>query len=118
LVLLVEFDARVLLEQRGESDRGLPGKLSGDTGIEQSHGVETVVAVEDAKVVVGVMKDFLDIGVAQERADRCQVRDGERIDQRRLAGTRDLEEINPVAVAMEARRLRVDGGPWLAAHGA
>src|SRR6266550_4707398 len=35
----------------------------------------------------------------------------------RLVARRDLEEVDPVAVAMKARRLGVDRDPWLEAGG-
>ena len=65
---LVEADAEVFLEKRGEPDAGLVEELRRDPGVEDVGGAETVLAIEQAEVVIGVVKDDLDGGVGKEIA--------------------------------------------------
>ena len=65
------------------------------------HGTKAVVAVEHAQIVIGVVKDFLDVWIREQRTDRRKVGDGQGIDQRGLGWARDLHEVNAIAVAVE-----------------
>ncbi len=81
--------------------------------------METVVAVEDAEIVIGVVKDLFELRVREQRAHRAEVLggDGNGIDERGLCWARDLEQVDAIAVAMEARRLGIDADARLALHG-
>ena len=109
LVLLGEFHAGVLGEQGREADGRLARELGGDARVEQPRGAESVVAVQDPEVVVGVVKGLLDAPVGEHRAEGGEIGDGEGIDQRRAVRGRDLDEVDPVAVAVKAGRLRIHG---------
>ena len=61
LVLLVELHPEVLLEQRGEPDRRNAEELGGDTSVEQARDAPAVVLPQEAQIVVGVVKDDLDL---------------------------------------------------------
>ena len=118
LVLLIELHAHVLLEQRRQPDGRLGGELGGDAGVEQIDRAKSVVPVEHAQVVVGVVKRLFDGRVGEQRAERGEIGggDGERVDERGLAPARDLDEIDAVAVAVEAGGFGVDTDARLAPH--
>src|SRR2546429_135374 len=109
LVLFGELHAYVLLEQRRQAHGGLASELRGDPGVEQPSCAESVIPVEGPQVIVGVVEDLFDFRVGEQAADRGEVRHRQRVDDHRAGRTRQLDEKDPVAVAVEARGLRVRG---------
>ena len=108
-MLLGELHAGILLEQRGEADGRLARELGRDPRVEQPRGAEPVVTVQHPKIVVGVVEGLLDPRIGEHGPDRGEIGDGEGIDQRGPVRGRDLDEVDPVAVAVKAGRLRVHG---------
>jgi hypothetical protein len=53
------------------------------------------------------VEDDLDPGIGQELADRRETAGRERVHDHRLAARRDLEQVDPVEVAVKARRLGI-----------
>ncbi len=102
-----QLHAGIFLEQGREADRGFAHQLRRDPRVEQVLGMEAVIAVENAQIVVGVVEDLLDLRIGQQRTDGAEVRDGERVDDGRLRAGRELDQIDAVAIAMEARRFGV-----------
>ena len=113
---LGEPDTDVLLEERGQPDRGLGGQLGCDPRVEQAPGPELVVAVQDSQIVIGVVEDFFDLGVGEQAAQWREVGHRERVDDRRRRAGRELNEVDAVHIAVEARRFRVHGDQGLAAE--
>src|SRR5439155_2925553 len=83
-------------------------QLGRDPRIEDVVGMEAVLAVEQAQVIVGVMEDDLDRQVSQDARERLEGADGQGIDHRRLRAGRYLQQIDPVLVPVKACGLRVD----------
>src|SRR5213079_3757268 len=98
---------------------GLAGELRRDPRVEEPDGAKAIVAVEHAQIVIGVVEGFFDLWISQQAAERLETRrgDGHGIDDGRLGWTRDLEEVDAVAVAMEAGRFGIDADPVLASRG-
>lgn len=57
---------------------------------------------QQAQIVVGIVKHEFDAGVCQQLAEPGEPGDRERVDQPGLGAGRELQEIDPVAMAMEA----------------
>ncbi len=119
LVLLGELHAGVLLEQRGQADGRLTGELRRDARIEQAHGVKPVVAIEHAEIIVSVVEDFFELGISEQHPEWTEVWSGNRdgIDDRGLRRARHLEQVDAIAIPMEARALGIDADARLPAHG-
>jgi hypothetical protein len=105
---LGEAHPQVFLEQRRQADGGLADQLRGNACIEQTTPAIPVVAIQNAHVVIGVVKHLLDTGITQQSAQRCQVGDRQRVHDRGIVAGGHLEEIDPVDVPMKARRFGVD----------
>src|SRR5207245_10768156 len=76
---------------------------------------EAVVTVQDAQVVVRVVKDLLDSGVGEQVPHGREVGERERIHDGRGRGARQLDQEDAVAVAVEARGLGIGGDERLPA---
>jgi hypothetical protein len=114
LMLLLELEPEEALEQRGEPEGADPGELRGDARVEDVPDVPAIVLREEAQVVVGVVKDDLDLRVLEHAAEGFRRADRQRVDDRRRVARRELEEVDPVVEAVEARALGVHGEQRLA----
>ena len=109
LIFLVEGDAEVLLEQCREPDPRLVEKLGGDPRVEEPRGSNAVLPLEQPQVVVGIVKDDFDPRVGEQRGKSLEALNGQRIDDGGALSRRNLQEIDPVFVAVEAGGFRVHG---------
>ena len=109
LVLLGELHAGVLFQERGEADRRLAGELGRDARVKQPPRPESVVTVENSQVVVRVVEDLLDFRIGEQLADGREVRHRQGVDDLGSRRARQLDQEDPVAVAVEARRLGIGG---------
>ena len=118
-MLLIQLHADVFLEQGCQSDRRLARQLRRDARVEQADRPKAVIAIEDAEIVIRVMERLFELRIRQHGAHGAQVGlgDGHGIDQRRLRRTRDLQEVDAVAVAMKARCFGIDADARLPPHG-
>lgn len=109
LPFLGETDTEMALQQRGQTDGGFPEQLSGDPGIEQVLNVKPVVAMEGTQVIIRVVEHRLDLWRGEEGSQGVEWSDEKRIDDRRRPSGRDLDEIDTIDVAVEARGFRIHG---------
>src|SRR4051812_49377275 len=63
--------------------------------------------MQQPQIVVGVVKDDLDGWILEERSESSRFADGQRIDDSRLLARRELEQVNSVDEAVEARAFSV-----------
>jgi hypothetical protein len=117
LELLVQLHPEVLFEQRREPDARLVEELRRHSRVEERTGAESILALEEAEVVIRIVEDDLDRRVAQQGAEPAEIGDRERVDHDRGGPRRDLQQIDLVFVAMEARGLRVDRDQGVTAGG-
>ncbi len=78
-----------------------------DPCVEQTACPEGVIAIEGTKIVIGVVEDLFDRGIREQRADRGEVGERERIDDLGAGGAGELDQEDPVAIAVEAGGFRV-----------
>src|SRR5687767_6064145 len=108
-MLLVELHLEELIEQRREPEGFYPEKLRGDSRIEDAIDLPAIVLMEQAKVVVGVMKNDLDLRILEYLTEAGRHSDRQRVDDRALVARRDLQEIYPVDEPVKARSFGIDG---------
>ena len=113
LEALVQFHAGVFLEQRCEADAGFIEQLRGDPGVEKIGCVEPVITIQNAQVVIGVVKNDLDSLIPQQSSEPAQIVNRERVEHRRLTSGGQLDQIDPVPISVKACRLGVDGDQGL-----
>jgi len=116
LELLVEMHTDVLVEQRSQPDGGLAQQLRGDPGVEDALRMKAAITIEQSEVVVRVVEDHLDAGIIEDRPESREVAHRQRIDDARLTSGRELDEVDPIDEAVEARGLRVHSDLGLACH--
>src|SRR6185437_13337730 len=104
-----ELDAEELLEQRGESERADSEQLRGNARVEQTAGVPAVVLEQQAKVVIGVVKDGFRARALQQLAKRARFPDRQRIENGVHGFRAYLEEVDSVDESVETGALGVDG---------
>ena len=108
LMLLVELHAEVALEERGQPERLEAEQLRGDPGVEDVADVPAVILVQEAEVVVRIVKDDLDVRILEERAQTGRAADRNRVDDGRLVARRKLKEVDSVDEAVEAGSLGIE----------
>ena len=70
--------------------------------------VPAVILVKQSQVVIGIVKNDLDILVFQDLAESLRHADGEGVDDCASLARRDLQEVDSVDEAVEARSLGID----------
>jgi hypothetical protein len=113
LIALVQPHLQVLLQQRGKPDTRLIQQLGGDAGIEEVGCAEPILEIQQPEVIVGVVKNDLDVGVGQHRGQGGEAAYGQRVYYRGFPAGRELQEVDPVAIAVKTRRFGIDGEEWL-----
>ena len=109
LHVLGELHAEVAIEERLEAELEAPAEARRGVRIEDRGEVEGVLALEERDVVLGGVQDLLDRGVREERPERGEVAEGERVDQADgPARVGDLEEADLLVIVVEAVGLGVD----------
>src|SRR6185503_4106226 len=109
LMLLVELETEVSLEKRGEPERLEPEQLRGDAGVENVPNVPTIILVQQSQIIIRVVKHDLDAGILEQTAESSGRADRDGIDDCRLVARRELEQIDSIDEAMEARALGIEG---------
>jgi hypothetical protein len=114
-VLLVELESERPLEQRRQPEGANPQELRRDARVEQPARVPAIVLVQQAEVVVRVVKDLLDRVALEDAAEGGGLADGERIENRGDLARAHLQQVDSIDEAMEAGAFGVhrDGGALL-----
>ena len=107
-MLLVELHVEEALEQRGEAERGVAEQLRGDARVEDRTHVPPVVLLQEAQVVVRVVEHDFDAGILEQSTEPRRHADRERIDDGVALSRRELEEIDAIHEAVEARALGIE----------
>ena len=113
LQFFVERDAEIPLQERGQPDRLQPDQLRRDHRVEHIVELHAVVALQRANVVIGAVQHLFLCGVGEERQQRVEGGQGERVQKHRLPGDRDLNQTDLFLIVMETVRFRIDGDPLL-----
>src|SRR6266542_4472472 len=108
LMLLVQPDVEILLEERGEPERFYSQKLRGDPRIKDVGDAPSVILPQKAKIIIGVVEDNLDRPLLEKRAQMRKLSRRQRIEDRALFASRELEEIDAVVKAVKARPFGVE----------
>src|SRR5881396_2512655 len=108
LMLFVELHTKEMFEQRCESERADAKQLRGDPRIEDVAHVPGVILLQEAQIVIRVVEHDLDGGRLKEMPELRGRADRQRIDDRRALARRELEQIDSVDEAMEARTFGVE----------
>src|SRR5262249_30168884 len=109
LVLLIELDPEIAFEQRGQPEGLEPEELRGYARVENVDRAPGVILVQQPEIVVGIVEDLLDVGVLEEAAESGRRADRERVDDRAPLASRELQQVNSIDEAVEARALGVEG---------
>jgi hypothetical protein len=109
LELFVEPDAEVFFEQRRQANAGLVEKLGRDARVEQPRGAKPEFMAEQPKIVIGIMEYELDARISQQLPEARKPSHGQWIDQPGLRSAGELQQIDPIPMAMEAGRFGIDG---------
>jgi len=108
LVLLVQLHAEEPLQQRGQAERRVAQQLRRDPRVEDVAHLPAVVLLQQPQVVVGIVEHHFDIRVLEHVAEQLRLPDGYRIDHRVTRPRGELEQVDPIDVAVEARPFRVE----------
>jgi hypothetical protein len=108
LEFLVELHAEVALEERGEAKALDAEQLRGEPGVEDVANQPAVILAQEAQVVVSVVKDDFDPGILEQLTQRRRLPDGYRVEDCRMLPGRELEQIDSIDEAVEARTFGVE----------
>jgi hypothetical protein len=102
-------DAQPGLEQRVEAERLAAEEARGDGRVEDGVEGEAEAALEMGQVVVGGVQDQQRTRLGEDRRQRRQIGDGERVDQPDTAvGAGQLQQGQALRIVMEAVALGVE----------
>jgi hypothetical protein len=107
-MLLVELYIEEPLQQRCQSKRADSQQLRGNSRVEDVLDVPAVVLVQEPQVVVGIVEHDFDFRRLQQRTESFGYADRERIEDGAGLSGRDLQQVDPIDEAMEARSLGVE----------
>ena len=108
--MLGELDAEQRLHQRGVGQRRAEaGERRRDLRVEQAAQRRAAGAPQDRQVARPRVQQLAPGRIGEERAERRQVGDPHRVDQRDLAGDGDLDDAEPRAVGPLEDELGVEG---------
>mgnify|MGYP003346564600 CR=1 FL=1 len=105
---LIPLGFTEIVPHRHTGPRLDPEQLRGDSGVEQVGRAPPVVLMQQAQIVVGVVEHDLDLGIGEQGAERRRRLDRERIDDAVMRARRELDQVDPIDEAMEARPFGVD----------
>src|SRR5688500_882813 len=94
LVLLVRLYVEELVEERSEAEGLDPQELCRNASVGDVVDVPAIILVQQPQVVVGVMKDHLDLRVEKNLPEPFGHAYGKRVDDRALVARGYLEEID------------------------
>ena len=107
LVLLVQLEPEVLLQQRRKAEGGEAEELRRDPRVEDVRHPPAVVLVQEAQVVVSVVKDDFDPRVFHQPAQRRRRAEGQRVDDGAALIRGELQQVDAIHELVKARPLGV-----------
>jgi hypothetical protein len=107
-MFFVELYCKELLEERCKAERLDAEQLRGNPGVEDVIDVPAVVLMQQAEIVISIVKDDFDLWILENVAERFGHPDRERIYYRASFARGYLEEINSVDEPVEARALGIN----------
>jgi hypothetical protein len=109
LHVLREANAQVVLKERLKAELDPPAEARRRVGVEDRRKLEAEVALQERDVVLCGMQHLFDRGTRQDRAQRSEVAENERVDQtHRSARVGDLENADLPIIVVEAVGFGVD----------
>ena len=108
LMLLVEFETEKLFKQRRETERANTEQLRRDTRVKQMGHPPPIILVQQTQIVVRVVQNHFDVAILEERAEFVGRADRQRIDDRVVRVSRQLQQVDPIDEAMETRPLGIE----------
>jgi hypothetical protein len=107
LQALVELDVEVLGQSSGQADAAPAERHRRHLRVEHAGELELVRPLEGEDVVLGVVEHLDDPRLGEDRHQRRQVGDRQRIDQDVAVGAADLDQTQALAVGEQRVRLGV-----------
>src|SRR5690606_6649193 len=104
LEAFVELDTKLFFEQTAQPDPVSPEDAAGDHGVEQIAKREAKIALETDQIVLGGVKNFLDVRIGKQSLQGTEIVQREWIDQVIVAGIGELNQTDLFAVGEQAVR--------------
>ena len=106
----LQRDSQIIANQRGQREFPAANEARGEHGIENSRGHEAWPAMEQAKIVIGGVKN--QFASQQSLPQRGEIQSSERIDELMGAVEADLHEAELFRIRVETVRLGINSQPF------
>jgi hypothetical protein len=101
LEFLVYRDPKVFLQQGTQTDCRLSSQLRGNPCIEQATGRESVVAVEKAQIIIGIMQYDFNARLLEQATERGEVIHRQWVHQGSLRVGAELDQVHAVNIPVK-----------------